>query len=176
MGGRHAVRLAAALVLLTGLTVLTTLTEGLSSQTPAAASVRSATAGVHQAAFEAVSCPRPKLCIAVGRQAAPHGQAPFAERWNGDSWKIQTIPAPKRATRSWSPCLAQVLEIARLSVARPAHGRSSECSPSNGTAIAGVSLRQAIPLASLQALSTASRALAPTTALPSACGKGARGT
>jgi hypothetical protein len=35
------------------------------------------------------------LCIAVGRRARPHGQAPFAERWNGVSWTIQAIPAPK---------------------------------------------------------------------------------
>jgi len=89
---RYGSRLHSAL---TGLTVLTTLMEGLTSQAPAAASVRSAAAGAHEAALEAVSCPRPKLCIAVGRRAIPHGQAPFAERWNGSSWKIQTIPAPK---------------------------------------------------------------------------------
>ena len=95
MSGRHAARLAAALAALAALTVLTTLTEGLSSQAPAGASVRPAAAGVHQAALEAVSCPRPKLCFAVGRQAARHGQAPFAERWNGSSWKVQSIAAPK---------------------------------------------------------------------------------
>ncbi|HUC24393.1 MAG TPA: hypothetical protein VMA73_16920 [Streptosporangiaceae bacterium] len=85
MGGRRAVRIAAALSALTLLTV----------QAQAVASVRSAAAGVHEAALEAVSCPRPKLCIAVGRRATPHGQAPFAERWTGSSWTIQAIPAPK---------------------------------------------------------------------------------
>jgi hypothetical protein len=95
MGGRRAVRLAAALVALTTLTTLTTLTDEVSWQAPARASVRPAAAGVHEAALEAVSCPRPKLCIAVGRRARPQGQAPFAERWNGGSWAIQRIPAPK---------------------------------------------------------------------------------
>jgi hypothetical protein len=95
MGGRRAVRLAAALAALTALTVLTTLTEGLSAQALTRASVRSVAAGLHEAALEAVSCPRATLCIAVGRRARPHGQAPFAERWNGGSWTVQAIPAPK---------------------------------------------------------------------------------
>jgi len=85
MVGRRAVQIAAALSALTALTV----------QSAAVASVRPAAAGVHEAALEAVSCPRPKLCIAVGRRATPHGQAPFAERWNGRSWAIQAIGAPK---------------------------------------------------------------------------------
>ena len=95
MGGRRAVRLAAALAALTALTMLTTLTAEVSSQASAGAWVASSAARVHQAALEAVSCPRAKLCIAVGRHATRHGQAPFAERWNGGSWTIQTIPAPK---------------------------------------------------------------------------------
>jgi hypothetical protein len=90
MGGRHAVRIAAALSALTALTALTAVTGA-----SAIASVRSVASGVHEAALQAVSCPRPKLCIAVGRRATPHGQAPFAQRWNGSSWRIQAIPAPK---------------------------------------------------------------------------------
>jgi hypothetical protein len=90
MGGRRAGRLAAALIALTALTG-----GALSWQAPAGASVRAAAAGLHEAALEGVSCPRPKLCVAVGRRAERHGQAPFAERWNGSSWTIQPIPAPK---------------------------------------------------------------------------------
>ena len=95
MGGRRAARLAAALVALAALTVLTGLTQGLSSGAPARAAIRAAAAGLHEAALEAVACPRSTLCIAVGRRARPHGQYPFAERWNGSSWKIQAIPPPK---------------------------------------------------------------------------------
>ncbi len=93
MGGRRAGRLAAVLIALTALTALTG--GALSWQAPAGASVRSAAAGLHEAALEGVSCPRPKLCVAVGRRAERHGQAPFAERWNGSSWTAQAIPAPK---------------------------------------------------------------------------------
>jgi hypothetical protein len=90
--GRHAGRLAAvAAALAVG------ATGAAGSPAPAGASVRPVVpaAGVHEAALAAVSCPRAKLCIAVGRRARPHGQAPFAERWRGGSWTDQAIPAPK---------------------------------------------------------------------------------
>ena len=91
-GRRHRGRLAAALA---ALAVLAAGAAG--SATAAGASVRPvlAAAGVHQAALAAVSCARAKLCIAVGRRARPHGQAPFAERWRGGSWTGLAIPAPK---------------------------------------------------------------------------------
>ena len=89
MGGWRAGRLAAAMVALTAL-----MGGALTWQAPAGASARTVAAGLHEAALQGVSCPRPKLCVAVGRRAERHGQAPFAERWNGSSWTIQTIPAP----------------------------------------------------------------------------------
>jgi len=90
MGGRFAAAL-------TALTMLSALAAGtLGGQAPAGASVRSpaVAASTHEADLQAVSCPGPKLCIAVGRRALPHGQAPFSQRWNGSSWAVQEMPAP----------------------------------------------------------------------------------
>lgn len=91
MGRRRAGRLVAALTALPALTALAVGAPGVR----AVAAVAAVATGLHEAALDAVSCPRPKLCFAVGRRAERHGQAPFAERWNGSSWTIQRIPAPK---------------------------------------------------------------------------------
>ena len=41
----------------------------------------------------AVSCPRPRMCEAVGDYTTGSGWLPLAERWNGSTWALQPIPA-----------------------------------------------------------------------------------
>jgi hypothetical protein len=75
-------------------------------QAQAVASVRSVAAGVHEAALEGVSCPRPKSCIAgtfysvscaragncvaVGMLQGRTRNLTLSQRWNGRSWKLMT--------------------------------------------------------------------------------------
>ena len=42
-----------------------------------------------------VACPSTMLCVAVGSNApASFRSVPFAERWNGSTWSMQTVPSP----------------------------------------------------------------------------------
>lgn len=43
--------------------------------------------------LNAVSCPGPADCEAVGDYQTGHGQMPLAERWDGSSWALQRVPA-----------------------------------------------------------------------------------
>jgi hypothetical protein len=82
--------------------VLAALVLGVAPATPAGAQPGSSgwsiqpspnPPGVISAQLEAVSCPRPRLCEAVGDYTAGSGYLPLAERWNGSAWNLQSIPA-----------------------------------------------------------------------------------
>jgi hypothetical protein len=58
-------------------------------------------AGATGSALSGVSCPSPRLCVAVGHFADSSGRGmPLAERWNGTRWSIQPTPAPAAARAS----------------------------------------------------------------------------
>jgi len=95
--GTLAVRLRAApTAAALALAVLTTLALGAppgALASPRAASDAART--TRQAELDGVSCPRARLCMAVGYRATAHGKGPVAEKWNGSSWANVPIPAPK---------------------------------------------------------------------------------
>lgn len=66
----------------------------------AVAAVSPAASATHQAALDGVSCPAVNLCIAVGGRLEAHGRAPLAERWNGSSWRVLSMPAAPASASS----------------------------------------------------------------------------
>ena len=70
-------------------------------------------AGVGGSFLNAVSCTSATACIAVGHYVDSTGNAkPLAERWNGTSWAIQTVPLPSGAQYAFLfgvACIVQVL-------------------------------------------------------------------
>jgi hypothetical protein len=44
--------------------------------------------------FDAISCSAADACTAVGTYATNNGQATLAERWDGQTWRIQSTPNP----------------------------------------------------------------------------------
>jgi hypothetical protein len=58
--------------------------------------------GATSATFSAVSCPSATACTAVGSTPgkAADTSVSLAEVWNGTSWRVQAIPAPKGSTSS----------------------------------------------------------------------------
>jgi hypothetical protein len=58
-----------------------------------------AVAGATGGGLSAVSCTSARACTGAGSyDASTGGLASLAERWNGTSWAIQTVPAPAGAT------------------------------------------------------------------------------
>jgi hypothetical protein len=56
-------------------------------------------AGAVQATFSAVACSAQDACAAVGTYLTSGGaELALAERWNGRSWTLQTVPIPKSST------------------------------------------------------------------------------
>jgi hypothetical protein len=52
--------------------------------------------------LRAVSCTSASACTAVGSESTSAAdQVPLAERWNGTTWAVQTIPAPHRGDGSF---------------------------------------------------------------------------
>src|SRR5207249_4786266 len=52
--------------------------------------------------FSGVSCPSTTLCTAVGGYTkSSNVNLPLAERWNGSTWTMQSVPAPSGAKSSW---------------------------------------------------------------------------
>ena len=54
--------------------------------------------GTGERGFQRVSCTSSTACTAVGaygEPAEPLHNVPFAERWNGTEWKIQSVPRPE---------------------------------------------------------------------------------
>jgi hypothetical protein len=45
-------------------------------------------------------CPSASVCLAVGSADTSSGSRPFAQRWNGHTWAIETAPSPAGATES----------------------------------------------------------------------------
>ncbi len=89
----HTVRMPLRLV--ATLAALTAITFPLQLPALAAAQSVTATATVHGATLDAVSCPRTTLCIAVGARKTAHGVAPLAEKWTGHRWVVQSIAVPR---------------------------------------------------------------------------------
>ena len=58
--------------------------------------------GAKSAGLAGVSCPSATACTAVGSTPgkAPDTSVNLAESWNGTSWRVQAIPAPKGSTSS----------------------------------------------------------------------------
>ena len=54
--------------------------------------------GAVYTSFEGVSCTSPQACTAVGYYSTSGNGRTFAERWNGSSWVLETVPMPKGAT------------------------------------------------------------------------------
>ena len=53
--------------------------------------------GATDSNFYAVSCSSSHACMAVGgyeTNSHPHGQLPFAEVWNGKTWRVKATPQP----------------------------------------------------------------------------------
>jgi hypothetical protein len=50
--------------------------------------------GSTESALEAVSCPSPTQCRAVGEALESGGFVGFAESWAGSTWSVQTMPEP----------------------------------------------------------------------------------
>jgi hypothetical protein len=59
-----------------------------------------APAGSKEAFLYEVSCLGASECIAVGSSHASGKGVPFADRWNGTSWLLQSVPAPSGAISS----------------------------------------------------------------------------
>jgi hypothetical protein len=59
-------------------------------------------AGAKSAGLAGVSCPSATACAAVGSTPGktPDTSVSLAEIWNGTSWRVQAIPAPKGSTSS----------------------------------------------------------------------------
>lgn len=60
--------------------------------------------------LQGVSCSSPRACTAVGSDAANVSSiaAPLAERWNGQSWSIQTTPGPMNGNLAAVSCSSAV--------------------------------------------------------------------
>src|SRR3984885_13662871 len=61
-------------------------TAGVAGTAPAAAAV--------QGGLNAVSCPGPGACTAVGSYVSTAGTVSLAEGWNGTAWPVQPTPDP----------------------------------------------------------------------------------
>ena len=98
-----------AVVLLLGLTAVTTAGGALAAGSSAALGGRIWTlkptpdpAGAEVSVLGSVSCSSARACTAVGSSAASLSSFtfPLAERWDGNSWRIQPTPAPKGTSDS----------------------------------------------------------------------------
>src|SRR5690242_15468802 len=58
--------------------------------------------GAKSAGLAGVSCPSATACTAVGSTpgTTPDTSVNLAESWNGTSWRVQAVPAPKGSTSS----------------------------------------------------------------------------
>jgi hypothetical protein len=63
-------------------------------------SVQTSATSAGEAVLKDVSCPSAGECIAVGREGSAANPKPLAERWNGSSWSVLTVPAPPGGTYS----------------------------------------------------------------------------
>jgi hypothetical protein len=98
------VRLLGAVVLLLGLTAIVTAGAALAGRSKAAVGGRTWTieptpdpVGAEISVLSSVACSSGRACTAVGSSAASLSSftLPLAERWDGNSWRIQPAPAPK---------------------------------------------------------------------------------
>jgi hypothetical protein len=63
--------------------------------------------GTLNSGLVAVSCSSTSACTAVGEYEAASGSLlPFAERWNGSEWKVQTMPEPAGAAEAFATGVA----------------------------------------------------------------------
>jgi hypothetical protein len=53
---------------------------------------------IRTSGFSDVSCTSATACTAVGSYGGPGPDLPLAERWDGVSWSIQTVPPPTEST------------------------------------------------------------------------------
>ena len=60
-------------------------------------------AGAANITLNDISCPSAMMCAGVGFSAAPSGKSAFgfAEMWNGKSWTVDKVAAPKGGTESF---------------------------------------------------------------------------
>ena len=98
------VRLLGAVVVLLGLTAIVTAGAALAGRSSTAAGGRTWTieptpdpVGADISVLSSVACSSGRVCTAVGSSAASLSSftLPLAERWDGNSWRIQSTPAPK---------------------------------------------------------------------------------
>jgi hypothetical protein len=98
------VRLLGAVVALLGLTAIVMAGAALAGGSTAAAGGRTWTiettpdpVGADISVLSSVACSSGRACTAVGSSAASlcSFTLPLAERWDGNSWRIQPAPAPK---------------------------------------------------------------------------------
>jgi hypothetical protein len=57
--------------------------------------------GALSASTEAVSCISSSACTAVGVYQASNGPLPFAMRWNGTSWSLESVKLPAETNFGW---------------------------------------------------------------------------
>lgn len=57
--------------------------------------------GALSANINAVSCTSSTACTAVGSYQASNGPLPFAMRWNGTSWSLQSVKLPAETNFGW---------------------------------------------------------------------------
>lgn len=58
-------------------------------------------AGSTNSSLNAVSCPSPTVCTAVGYDSEAGGTTTIAEGWNGSAWTLETTPNPSGAANSF---------------------------------------------------------------------------
>ena len=124
--------------------------------------------------LEAVACPGPKECLAVGRFDTPTFSAPIAETHRYGTWTIQAMPWPANVGGAWMTGIACPAVDDCIAVGNYSYGGNAEVDPNvlpfadewNGTAWT------MLPVSSFRrirstALSTASHVRASAVASPS---------
>ncbi len=98
------VRLLGPVVVLLGLTAIVTAGAALAGRSKAAVGGRTWTiqptpdpVGADISVLSSVACSSGRACTAVGSSAASLSSftLPLGERWDGNSWRIQPVPAPR---------------------------------------------------------------------------------
>jgi hypothetical protein len=84
--------------------------------------------------LEDVSCTSTAFCIAVGYHYTGAGTYPLAERWDGSTWSIQTVPPPSGTASSYLHAVSCVSSSACTAVGgNPARGATALVERWDGT-------------------------------------------
>jgi len=69
--------------------------------------------GTLNSGFDAVSCTSSSACTAVGEyETSASALLPFADRWNGTEWKVQSLPSPAGAKETYTTGVSCTSSIA----------------------------------------------------------------